>query len=178
MLAPEKLELYENALKRAGLRLTDQRRQICAYLSETEQHPTPYEVYADLAAHHPEISRATVYNTLNTLQQLGVIVELSFGADHTHYDTDPTPHANLICLRCHRIVDYHGDLPLDTMRKRIVAETGFDARTARADLLGLCAECQLRDAAPPSLATTLSPAQSAQPAQGPSASSPSSIRPI
>ncbi len=146
MLSPEKLDLYQNALQRAGLRLTDQRRHICAYLAQTERHPTPYEVYDDLALHHPEISRATVYNTLNTLQELGVIVELSFGADHTHYDTDPTPHANLICLRCHRIVDYHGDLPLAAMRERIVAETGFDARSARADLLGLCADCQLREA--------------------------------
>jgi len=146
MLALEKLELYQNAIQRAGLRLTEQRRHICAYLAQTERHPTPYEVYDDLALHHPEISRATVYNTLNTLQELGVIVELSFGANHTHYDTDPTPHANLICLRCHRIVDYHGDLPLASMRERIVAETGFDARSARADLLGLCADCQLREA--------------------------------
>lgn len=147
MLAPEKLGLYQAALKRAGLRLTDQRAQICAYLAETERHPTPYEVYHELARTDPDISRATVYNTLNTLQQLGVIVELSFGADHTHYDTDPTPHANLICLRCHSIVDYHGDLPLTAMRERIVAETGFDARSARADLLGLCADCQLRETA-------------------------------
>ncbi len=147
MFAPEKLALYQAALKRAGLRLTDQRAQICAYLAETERHPTPYEVYDDLASTHPEISRATVYNTLNTLQQLGVIVELSFGADRTHYDTDPTPHANLICLHCHRIEDYHGDLPLTEMRERIVSETGFAARSARTDLLGLCGDCQLHAAA-------------------------------
>lgn len=148
MLPPEKLELYQSALKRAGLRLTDQRQLICAYLAETERHPTPYQVCDDLAQTHPEISRATVYNTLNTLQQLGVIVELSFGADHTHYDTDPTPHANLICLRCHRIVDYHGELPFDSMRAPIIAQTGFEVRTARAELLGLCATCRLRADAP------------------------------
>lgn len=141
-----KRDLFLNALRQAGRRITDQRRLICDYLAATSTHPTPSQVYADLSAQYPEISRATVYNTLNTLQELGVIVELSFGADHTHYDTDPTPHANLICLRCHRIVDYHGDLPLAAMRERIVAETGFDARSARADLLGLCADCQLREA--------------------------------
>jgi cation transport ATPase len=70
------LDRYYAALKQAQLRLTPQRQTICEYLAGTDRHPTPYQVYADIAAGHPEISRATVYNTLNTLQQLGAIVEV------------------------------------------------------------------------------------------------------
>lgn len=137
-----RLERYTNALRRAGLRLTPQRQAICEYLAGTDRHPTPYQVYADIAAGHPEISRATVYNTLNTLQQLGAIVEVSFGSDHTHYDTNPEPHINLICLRCHKIVDFAGELALEEVNGRILTETGFQGAAARVDLVGFCAECR------------------------------------
>lgn len=145
----DKMALYQEALRGAGLRLTEQRLQICEALATTDSHPTPYQVYEDVAARHPEIARATVYNTLNTLQQLGAIVELSFGSDHTHYDTDPTPHVNLICLRCHRIADFPGAAELASLQKRLGAAEGFQMLAARADLLGICAACQARGLALP-----------------------------
>ena len=112
----KQIEFYLGTLRDAGHRITEPRYAICDYLAATDQHPTPYQVYTEISAHHPEISRATVYNTLKTLQQLGAIVELSFGADHTHYETDPSLHVNLICLRCHRVVDYAGETPNDVVQ--------------------------------------------------------------
>ena len=138
----QRLDTFTNALRQAGLRLTPQRQAICEYLAHTDRHPSPYQVYADIAGAHPEISRATVYNTLNTLQQLGAIVELSFGADHTHYDTNPAPHINLICLRCHKIMDFAGELALEAVSRRILQETGFQPAAAKVDLVGFCAECR------------------------------------
>ena len=142
MESKRKLDAYYHALRQAGLRLTPQRQVICEHLAATDRHPSPTQLYQELALHHPELSRATVYNTLNLLQQLGAIVELSFGADHTHYDTDPEPHVNLICLRCHQIIDYAGDLPLDDLAARVLAETGFQTAAARMDLVGFCADCR------------------------------------
>lgn len=137
-----KLDHFLSTLQQAGLRLTSQRRAICEYLANTERHPSAYQVFEALATTHPDISRATVYNTLNTLQELGAIVELSFGSDHTHYETNPEPHVNLICLRCHRIVDYHGDPGIDALAQRVLAETGFQTAAARIDLVGFCDECR------------------------------------
>jgi Fur family peroxide stress response transcriptional regulator len=142
MNSKQRLDIFTGALQRAGLRLTPQRRAVCEYLAHTDQHPSPYQVYADVTLAHPEISRATIYNTLNTLQQLGAIVELSFGAEHTHYDTNPEPHINLICLRCHKIVDYAGELALEETSQRIFQETGFQSAAAKVDLVGFCTECR------------------------------------
>lgn len=139
-----KREIYLTALQRAGRRITEQRRIICDYLAETTSHPTPYQVYADLARTHPEISRATVYNTLNTLQELGVIVEIGFGAGHTHYETDTAPHVNLICLRCHQITDYHGPLALEDMLQDATEVDGFQPVAVRVDVFGFCQSCRDR----------------------------------
>lgn len=155
----DRFALYDNAFRAAGLRMTEQRRVICQWLSNTDLHPTPYQVYEGITATHPEISRATIYNTLNTLQQLGAIVEISMGADETHYDTDPSPHANLICLRCHKVIDFHLDHAMhehdyedhpineDTpdltaaLGRQIKRATGFQTLSVRTDVLGVCADC-------------------------------------
>lgn len=138
----EKSNQYIETLRAAGHRITDQRIQICQYLAQTDQHPTPYQVYAALQAIDRAISRATVYNTLNTLQQLGAIVEINFGANHTHYDTDPKPHVNLICLRCHAIEDCHCELHVDQPLQATVAQYGFQAVATKVDILGYCQACQ------------------------------------
>nr|HMN31498.1 transcriptional repressor [Caldilineaceae bacterium] len=79
----DRVQQFEEALRQAGHRLTAQRRAICAYLATTNTHPTPSAVYRSLMADHPEISRATAYNTLHVLQQLGAIIQIDLADDHT-----------------------------------------------------------------------------------------------
>lgn len=136
--------LFTNALKQAGYRLTPQRRAICDYLAATDQHPTPYQVYADLSAQHPEISRATVYNTLKVLERLGAIVEIAIGGDHTHYETNTAPHLNLICLRCHKIFDVPTPLAFGAVQNAVRETSGFQPVALRLDALGFCAACRDR----------------------------------
>lgn len=140
----EKRDLFLNALRQAGKRITDQRRYICEYLAETRSHPTPYQVYEELSTRHPEISRATVYNTLNVLAELGAITEIGAGTEHTHYDTDASPHVNLICLRCHEISDYEGPMPLGDLETALSEESGFLPVVMRMDVLGFCKKCRER----------------------------------
>jgi Fur family transcriptional regulator, peroxide stress response regulator len=135
-------ERYLAALKQGGHRITAQRRMVCEALAGIHTHPTPSEVYDLIARHHPEVSRATVYNTLNALRQLGAITEISAGDDHTHYETDLSPHLNLVCLRCHTVQDYQGQLPLNESAEMLEAETGFCLITAPIQILGFCRECQ------------------------------------
>ena len=139
-----KRDLYLNALRQAGKRITDQRRVICDYLAETESHPTPYQVFEELSAQYPGMSRATVYNTLNALKELGAIVEIGFGADHTRYDTDTDPHINLVCLRCHEISDYEGPLPFDDVQASMAGRSTFQPMVMRVDVFGFCEACRER----------------------------------
>ena len=139
-----KRDLYLNALRQAGKRITDQRRVICEYLATTESHPTPYQVYEELSAQFPGMSRATVYNTLNALKELGAIVEIGFGADHTRYDTDTSPHINLVCLRCHEISDFTEPLPFGDVQKSMAKRSTFQPMVMRIDVFGFCEKCRER----------------------------------
>jgi Fur family transcriptional regulator, peroxide stress response regulator len=149
MMDTNKRDVFLRTLQQAGRRITEQRRAICDYLAATDRHPTPYEIYADLSTNHPEISRATIYNTLNVLQELGAIVEISVGAGHAHYDTETAPHVNLVCLRCHQIEDHPNHdptalAPMEALRTRAIGLQGFQPVAVRVDVYGFCAACRAR----------------------------------
>lgn len=134
--------VFTRALEDAGYRMTKQRRAICDYLARTTEHPTASSAFATLSSQHPDISRATVYNTLNILKQLGTITEISFGDDHVHYETDLRPHVNLICLRCHSIIDYDQPFPIEEIYETLQDQTGFRPVTDKTEVFGFCKECQ------------------------------------
>jgi Fur family peroxide stress response transcriptional regulator len=133
-----------DALRAAGHRITGQRRILCNYLAKTHSHPTASAVYAALAPAHPELSRATVYNTLNILHQLGAIIQIDLGDDHTHYETNLQPHVNLICRRCGRVTDIASPLPLVEILESVQVEE-FHAATVQIQVLGLCVDCQAQE---------------------------------
>ncbi len=137
-------DFYLDALKRGGHRITEQRRAICAFLADTPRHPTPLDVYIHVSEGHPEISRATVYNTLNALRDLGAIVEISAGGEHTHYDTNPAPHMNLICLRCDEVFDHEGSLDTSNLYQQIYSETGFQPVVVQVQIMGFCPACRAK----------------------------------
>lgn len=139
-----KADAFMAILRNAGMRITAQRRAVCNFLAETPTHPSAYQVYDALSSDNPEISRATVYNTLNTLRDLGAIVEISVGAGHTHYDTDTSPHVNLICLNCNQVMDYHGALSLEALREQIIRDMGFVPVAGKVELMGFCQNCRDR----------------------------------
>jgi Fe2+ or Zn2+ uptake regulation protein len=58
----------------------------------------------------PEVSLATVYNTLNELVQLGEISELRLSDGSARYDPKTGPdHHHLVCRSCGRIFDVEPD---------------------------------------------------------------------
>lgn len=133
---------FIDTLRRAGLRVTSQRVAICEYLAGTKSHPSTSQVFDAVQEKHPEISQATVYNTLNTLRDLGAIIEISAGTEHTRYETDPSPHINLFCLRCHQVSDLQDNVSPDVLMDNIFQNTGFRATTLQVQVSGFCPECQ------------------------------------
>jgi Fur family peroxide stress response transcriptional regulator len=131
-----------DALRRAGHRITPQRRAICQYLATVTGHPSPSEVYAGVSAVTPTISRATVYNTLNALAAAGALLQIDLGDEHTHYETNRAPHINLVCRRCHQVTDFE----MADLSGEIIAAlkhaVHFAPSTVHVQVFGLCAACQ------------------------------------
>jgi Fur family peroxide stress response transcriptional regulator len=131
-----------DALHHAGHRITPQRRAICRYLATVASHPTPSEIYVGVRVLEPTISRATVYNTLNALATAGALVQIELGDEHTHYETNLTPHVNLVCRQCRQVTDYEAKAFTGKMMAVLEQATNFAPSTVHVQVFGLCAACQ------------------------------------
>lgn len=79
-----------------GLRRTRQREVIYRELARTCSHPTAEELLRLAHVHTPELSLATVYNTLEALVRGGLCRKIApAGGGAWRYDADLHPHAHV-----------------------------------------------------------------------------------
>ncbi|MEY9874191.1 Fe2+ or Zn2+ uptake regulation protein [Streptacidiphilus sp. MAP12-33] len=128
-------------LRERGWRLTAQRRVVAQVLDGDHVHYTADEIHARAAALLPEISRATVYNTLGELVTLGEVLEVSTDGRAKRYDPNThDAHQHLVCDSCGTIRDVHpsGDL----MSGLSASERfGFTVSGVEVTYRGLCPTC-------------------------------------
>jgi len=99
-------------LRSRGWRLTAQRRVIAETMAGDHVHLAADEVLARARESLPEVSLATVYNTLNELVALGELLELTHADGRKRYDPNVTErHHHLVCVACGRMLDVHVDDP-------------------------------------------------------------------
>jgi Fur family transcriptional regulator, peroxide stress response regulator len=127
-------------LRQSGLRCTPQRVAILREVF-SRRHPTAYEVFESVRRHFPTIGLATVYNTLRTMTERGLVAELPFSSE-MRFDANMAPHANLVCRNCGRIEDVEfAPEHLDPVLQHLAQAAGFAPDSQRFDVYGLCRSC-------------------------------------
>lgn len=107
-------------------------------------HLTADDVYGRAQRLLPEISLATVYNTLNELVAMGEVLEISTGEGPKRYDPNTTaPHHHLYCVECGALRDV---TPQGTDRLALPADDrhGFELLDVDIVFRGRCPECRAR----------------------------------
>ncbi len=122
-----------------GLKLTPQRLSILSCLEGNKDHPTAEEIYNKVSKKFPTMSRATVYNTLETLVQQGRLTSVTIDPDRRHFDPNTEKHHHLICSECKRIADIHVDFDLDVPKEE---KQGFQITGSHVEFYGICPECR------------------------------------
>ncbi|BAU86807.1 hydrogen peroxide sensitive repressor [Streptomyces laurentii] len=128
-------------LRLRGWRMTAQRRVVAEVLDGEHIHLTADEVLTRATARLPEISRATVYNTLGELVALGEVVEVSSVGRAKRYDPNVLrAHQHLVCAGCGTVKDVHPQgNPLDVLPEG--ERFGFTVTGADVTYRGLCPAC-------------------------------------
>src|SRR4051795_12402663 len=83
-------------LRERGQRVTMPRLLVHRLVRRGGRHLTPEQVHAELAPAHPGLSPATIYGTLDLLDELGFIRRVSTPRGATLYDSPPAPHPHEI----------------------------------------------------------------------------------
>lgn len=142
--SPEFAEVFrdfEDRCRQAGFQLTVQRRVILEAMLLRDDHPTAEEIFDSVRTRVPEISRGTVYRTLDALVQLGTIRHAHHPGSVIRFDSNTRHHHHLVCARCHHMVDFE-DARLDNLPVPGRDRTGFQITDYSVHFTGLCAECQ------------------------------------
>ena len=134
-------ELVER-LRDRRWRLTAQRRVVADVLAGENVHLTADAVYSRAQLLLPEISLATVYNTLNELVDMGEVLEISTGDGPKRYDPNTTTaHHHLYCVGCGALRDIQ---PEGTDRLGLPAgqQHGFELLDVDIVFRGRCPDCR------------------------------------
>lgn len=128
-------------LRDRNWRLTPQRRAVVESLTGTDLHLSADEVFARAREVVPEISRATVYNTLNELVDMGELQEVQIGPGPTLFDPNArVAHHHLVCMSCGRIYDIHPS-GVGHLQLRPRDRHGFELEGVEIVFKGRCASC-------------------------------------
>jgi Fur family ferric uptake transcriptional regulator len=124
-------------------RLSPQRRAVAEVLVGEHMHLTAEEIHARARRRVPEISRATVYNTLNELVAMGEVLEVDVVGDAKRYDPNVVlEHDHLVCDGCHIIRDVPRVRRPPVLEQR--ARAGFVVDGVEVTYRGLCPACATR----------------------------------
>lgn len=120
-----------------GVRPSVQRIAVLSQIANGHLHPTADDIFDNLHTKYPSLSRTTVYNSLHTLVDKGLVRELDIECGCQHYDLLPQPeHSHFMCRRCGKIYD----MPMPTGLVEKMSD-GFAIDCIDLYFKGICPEC-------------------------------------
>ena len=147
----EALDAFSESCREKGLSVTHQRLAVYEALVSSRSHPGAEEIYQAVKTKYPTISRGTVYRTLETLCDIGLVADVNRVRGTARFEAAIQPHHHLICLGCRAIMDVHDD-SLDRMgvgaaRRAVTAPaaeefSGFTVTGYQVQLVGYCRQCR------------------------------------
>jgi len=127
-------------------KMTPQRCVVLQSLLENnDQHLSAEELYALAREKDPESGLATIYRTLELLEELNILHKLNFGDGRSRYELchiqTEHHHHHLICLNCNQILEVKQDL-LSQLEELIEREHGFRIVDHNVQFYGYCNSCE------------------------------------
>jgi Fur family ferric uptake transcriptional regulator len=126
------------ALRSRGLRRTAQREKVLDAV-RVLRHATPEQLRDAVDG----VDLATVYRTLELLEELGLVKHTHLGHGAPSYRPAADEHVHLVCHSCGVVTDVDAELA-DALARRLRAERDFELDRAHFTVFGRCAACTAR----------------------------------
>jgi len=97
-------------LKEEGVKVTPQRIAVIDFLEKNKIHPSAEDIYEYIVKTYPTISLATIYNTLDKLEEIGKVKKIKIADDNrVNYEYDLSNHQHFFCKKCKKIFDINNE---------------------------------------------------------------------
>jgi Fur family transcriptional regulator, ferric uptake regulator len=132
-----------------GIRLTRQRRVLLHVMETARRHLDADEILERAQKIDSNITRVTVYRTIDLLKRQGLIDELDLlhlrGDRHFYESHGPRDHIHVACIRCGKVREFESEL-YEELKRQISADCGIEITVTRTEVGGICNECRTKSA--------------------------------
>ncbi|MFC1706768.1 Fur family transcriptional regulator [Planctomycetota bacterium] len=134
---------FEEACRQTKLKLTSQRLEIFRELASTGKHPDAKTIFERVRRRLPTLARDTVYRTLATLEDRGLVKRLSVSMGRARFDGNPDDHHHFICTACGLVRDFYSD-ELDQLTPPRNVRSWGEIQGVQVQLSGICSRCRAK----------------------------------
>ena len=124
-------------LKNKGIRPSYQRVKVLEFLYQVNSHLTADMIYRSLLKEIPTLSKATIYNSLHSFVDAGLVRVINIDDDEMRYDVVLADHGHFKCDSCGSIYNFAIDInsvPFDELNQ-------FQVNEKNVYFKGLCPNC-------------------------------------
>jgi Fur family peroxide stress response transcriptional regulator len=137
---PVAMENFRNKCREFGLKITPQRAAIYKELLQASDHPTIDSILKKVRVVLPSISFDTVYRTVISFSEAGIIHMVGGFGGSRRFDADTSRHHHFKCIKCGKIFDFLSDY-YDNVKIPEELSRNFKVLSKRVLLEGICREC-------------------------------------
>jgi Fur family ferric uptake transcriptional regulator len=130
-------------MRARGYRVTAQRTIIMETIAHMDGHLSAQQVYEQAVERLPGLNLATVYRTVETMHEAGLVDMLEAQSEPMRFALrDPeNPHGHLVCSNCGNVMDFDAEL-IKQLANIVAAQTQFQIHRHHLTLQGICPECR------------------------------------
>ena len=132
--------MEQDLLASLGIKVTKQRKVIVAILERSKEPITAEEIFGAIDVKEG-INFPTVYRTLGTLTEKGVLTRTGIPGGKVYFELKRHQHAHEVeCVGCHKHIAID-ECPVENFSRTLHTETGFVITEHHVEIKGLCAQC-------------------------------------
>ena len=125
-MSSNKSQHLVKVLRKEGLRYTSQRQAVWDEIKKSEEHRDAEDIYLQLKSNNHNVSRATVYRTIDVLVKNQMVRKMDLGDGRNLFEPriDDEHHDHMICLDTGKIIEFF-DEELEDLQDKIAEKHGY-----------------------------------------------------